>query len=223
VQGRYLLGRVRARVGALERARIARDLHDGTIQSLVGVSMELEVLRRRAEQRGSPMAGEVRRVQALLQAEILDLRDTMQRLKPIEVQPAQLVGFLDSALARFERDSGIQSLFDCEIEDVDLSPRVCREVARIVLEALHNVRKHSDARHLVVRFGPADGGGYRLVVDDDGKGFPFVGELTHEQLDHGRKGPFVIRERVRALGGELAIASSSGGARLEIRVPREPA
>lgn len=222
VQSRYRLGRLRARVGAMERGRIARDLHDGTIQSLVGVEMELEVLRRRAAQRGSPLAEDLQRVQALLQGEILDLRDTMQRLKPIELQPAQLVGFLDSAVARFERDSGIQSLFDCEVEDVDLPPRVCREIARIVLEALHNVRKHSGARHLVVRFGPAAGGGFRLVVDDDGRGFPFAGELNQEQLERGGRGPFVIQERVRALGGRLAIVSSPrGGARLEIHLPGE--
>ena len=43
VQSRFLLGRLRARIGAMERARIARELHDGTIQSLVGVEMEVNV------------------------------------------------------------------------------------------------------------------------------------------------------------------------------------
>jgi signal transduction histidine kinase len=223
IQARFLLGRLRSRVGAMERARIARELHDGTIQALVGVQMELEVLQRRALQRGSPMAEDLVRVQQLLRGEIVDLRDTMQRLKPIEIEPLQLVGFLDQAVARFERDSGIHSLFDCTVADADLSPRVCRELARIVLEALHNVRKHSGARHVVVRFGPCEPGGFRLVVDDDGRGFgAFSGTLTHAELDLGRKGPYVIKERVRALGGELTITTSAGGgARLEIRLPRE--
>jgi signal transduction histidine kinase len=222
LQARFMLGRLRSRVGALERARIARELHDGTIQSLVAVEMELEVMRRRAEQRGSPMVEDVARVAKLLRSEILDLRDTMQRLKPIEVEPSQLVGFLDAAVARFERDSGIHALFDCSVEDVDLPPGFCREVARIVQEALHNVRKHSGARHVVVRFGSAEGGAFRLVVDDDGRGFPFSGNLSHAELDEGRKGPFVIKERVRALGGELTIVTSpGGGARLDILLPRE--
>jgi signal transduction histidine kinase len=220
-QARFLLGRLRSRIGAMERARVARELHDGTIQSLVAVEMEVNVLRRRAEQEKLAMASDLARVQGLLRSEVLELRDTMQRLKPIDIEPEHLVGFLDAAVARFGRDTGIRAIFDCAVEDVDLPARVCREVARIVQEALQNVRKHSRAQNVLVGFGRAPAG-WRLVVDDDGQGFPFDGTLSHAELDEGRKGPYVIKERVRALGGELTIASSpGGGARLEILVPRE--
>jgi signal transduction histidine kinase len=221
VQSRFLLGRLRSRLGAMERARVARELHDGTIQSLVAVEMEVNVLRRRADQEGLPMARDLARVQGLLRSEVLELRDTMQRLKPIEITPEQLVGFLDAAVARFGQDAGIRAIFDCAVEDVDLSARVCREIGRIVQEALQNVRKHSRAQNVLVRFGRAPSG-WRLVVDDDGQGFPFDGALSHAELDEGRKGPYVIKERVRALGGELSIVTSpGGGARLEILLPRE--
>jgi signal transduction histidine kinase len=220
-QARFLLGRLRSRIGAMERARVARELHDGTIQSLVATEMEVNVLRRRAEQEKLPMASDLARVQGLLRSEILELRETMQRLKPIDIEPEQLVGFLDAAVARFGRDTGMRAIFDCAVEDVDLPARVCREVARIVQEALQNVRKHSGAQNVLVRFGRAPSG-WRLVVDDDGQGFPFDGTLTHAELDEGRKGPYVIKERVRALGGELTIVTSpGGGARLEILLPRE--
>jgi signal transduction histidine kinase len=220
-QARFLLGRLRSRIGAMERARVARELHDGTIQSLVAVEMEVNVVRRRAEQEKMGMASDLARVQGLLRSEILELRGTMQRLKPIEIEPEQMVGFLDAAVARFGRDTGMHAIFDCAVEDVDLPARVCREIARIVQEALQNVRKHSGAQNVLVRFGRAPSG-WRLVVNDDGQGFPFDGTLSHAELDEGRKGPYVIKERVRALGGELTIASSpGGGARLEILVPRE--
>ena len=59
-------------------------------------------------------------------------------------------------------------------------------------------------------------------MDDDGRGFPFEGTLSHAELDVGRKGPYVIKERVRALGGDLTLVTSpGGGARLEILLPRE--
>jgi signal transduction histidine kinase len=221
IQARFLLGRLRSRVGAMERARVARELHDGTIQSLVGVEMEVDVLRRRAEAQKLPLAPDLTRVQGLLRSEVLELRDTMQRLKAIDVAPEQLVGFLDAAVARFGRDTGIHAIFDCAVEDVDLPGRVCRELARIVQEALQNVRKHAQANTVLVRFGRTPQG-WRLVVDDDGQGFPFEGTLTHAELDEGRKGPYVIKERLRGLGGELTIVTSpGGGARLEILVPRE--
>jgi signal transduction histidine kinase len=221
VQSRFLLGRLRSRIGAMERARVARELHDGTIQSLVGAEMEVDVLRRRADQAGLPLAGDLARVQGLLRSEVLELRDTMQRLKPIEITPEQLVGFLDATVARFGQDTGLRAIFDCAVEDVDLAPRVCREIGRIVQEALQNVRKHSGGHNVLVRFGRTPSG-WRLVVDDDGRGFPFQGVLGHVELDEGRQGPYVVKERVRALGGELTITSSAGGgARLEILLPRE--
>lgn len=221
VQSRFLLGRLRSRIGAMERARVARELHDGTIQSLVAVEMEVDVLRRRALEAGLGVAGDLARVQGLLRSEVLELRDTMQRLKPIEIEPHELVGFLDSTVARFGRDSGIHAVFDCAVEDVDLPARVCREVGRIVQEALQNVRKHSGAQNALVRFSRAPAG-WRLVVEDDGRGFPFEGTLGQAELDGGRKGPYVIKERVRGLGGELAITSApGGGARLEILLPGE--
>ena len=221
VQSRFRLGRLRSRIGAMERARVARELHDGTIQSLVGVEMEIDVLRRRADQVGLPLAADLTRVQGLLRSEVLELRDTMQRLKPIEIAPEELVGFLDAAVARFKQDTGVRAIFDCAVEDVDLPARVCREIGRIVQEALQNVRRHSNAQNVLVRFGRAPSG-WRLVVDDDGQGFPFEGTLSHAELDAERKGPYVIKERVRSLGGDLTLVSSpGGGARLEILLPRE--
>jgi signal transduction histidine kinase len=221
MQARFQLGRLRARVGAMERGRIARDLHDSTIQSLVAVEMELELLRRHAEARGSPTVEPLARVKGLLHQEILDLRDTMQRLKPSEIEPRELVGFLDATVARFGRETGIHAIFDCDTQDVELPPRVCREVARIVQEALRNVRKHSQAQNVLVRFERAPSG-FRLVVDDDGQGFAaFSGRLTHAELEDGRKGPYVIKERVGALGGELTITSAGGGSRLDILLPEE--
>jgi two-component system sensor histidine kinase DegS len=98
---------------------------------------------------------------------------------------------------------------------------VCREIATIVREALQNVRKHSRARNVLVRFERTPMG-WRLVVDDDGQGFPFEGTLSHARLDAERKGPYVIKERVQALGGELTIVTAPGrGARLEILLRQE--
>jgi signal transduction histidine kinase len=84
------------------------------------------------------------------------------------------------------------------------------------------VRKHSAAGHVLVRFGSRDGY-WKLEIDDDGCGFPFCGRLSQTELDSARKGPLVIKERVRSVGGELAIESTPGrGARLEITIPRKP-
>ena len=94
-------------------------------------------------------------------------------------------------------------------------------MARIIQEALVNVRKHSQARSVLVRFAAEDGL-WKLVIEDDGRGFEFSGRLSQAELDLSRRGPLVLKERVRSIGGELAIESVPGhGARLEIALPQK--
>jgi signal transduction histidine kinase len=100
-----------------------------------------------------------------------------------------------------------------------MSQQVCCELVRIVQEALANVRKHSGARNVLVEFGQ-EKGRWELIVDDDGRGFNFTGRCGHTELDEEPRGPSVIKERVRLLGGELVLVSDPRrGARLEITVP----
>jgi signal transduction histidine kinase len=89
-----------------------------------------------------------------------------------------------------------------------------------VQEALVNARRHAEARNVLVRLDHRDRDGWRLVIEDDGRGFGFEGRLGPQELDAQRKGPLVIRERARSAGGELMIESSPGsGSRLEVRFP----
>ena len=81
------------------------------------------------------------------------------------------------------------------------------------------MRKHAAARHVVVRLG-RDEQRWLLSIDDDGRGFAFSGRLSQDDLDRQRRGPVVIKERVRAIGGELSVESEPGqGSRLTIVWP----
>jgi signal transduction histidine kinase len=215
----YLMRRLRERAGAVERARFARELHDGAIQSLIGVEMQLDVLRRQSGTQAPVVNAELGRIQKLLREEVLKLRELMQAMKSFEVDGDRLLGFISDTVERFRRETGIAAEFVSELERVDLAQKGCRELARIVQESLVNVRKHSGAHHVLVRLAQR-AGNLQLTVEDDGKGFSFAGRLSNAELETTGKGPAVIRERVRLLAGELAIESTPGhGARLEVRIP----
>lgn len=221
----YLLRRLRMRAGAVERARFARELHDGAVQSLIAVEMQVDVLRRQSATKSSPLTDELSRIQGLLREEVLKLRELMQQMKSLEVDSRKLLPFLGDTVERFQRETGITARFVSQVEEVDMPPQVCREIARIVQEGLVNVRKHSQARQVLVRLGCKDSG-WSVVIEDDGRGFPFSGRLSQAELETLGKGPLVIKERVRLIEGELTIESNPGkGSRLEISVPqkREPA
>lgn len=218
----YLLRRLRLRAGALERSRFARELHDGAVQSLIAVEMQVDVLRRQAASKPESVTDELVRIQGLLREEVLKLRELMQQMKSLNVDSRKLVGFLADTVERFQRETGITAGFHTELEELDMPQQVCRELARIVQEGLVNVRKHSGARQALVRLGSSNGR-WTVVIEDDGRGFPFAGRLSHLELDSLGRGPLVIKERVRLIAGELTIESIPGrGSRLEISIPQKP-
>ncbi len=215
----YLLHRLRRRAGAAERARFARDLHDGAVQSLIAVEMQVDVLRRQSDA-GKPIGSELGRIQGLLREEVLKLRELMQQMKAIDVDAQRLLGVLNDTVERFQRETGITARFVTELDQLDMPQRVCREILRIVQEGLVNVRKHSGARHALVRLASSPEK-WSLTLEDDGKGFPFAGRYNQDQMEEAGKGPMIIKERVRLIAGGLTVESNPGqGTRLEISVPR---
>jgi signal transduction histidine kinase len=217
----YLLNRLRTRAGAIERARVARELHDGVIQALIGVEMQLQVLRGNEAVRDKPIEKDLSHLQDVLREEVLSLRELMQQMRPPELAPDELLDYLADMVARFGRDTGIKAHFTTDLQEVSLPRHVCFELVRIVQEGLANIRKHSKATNVVVRFGVRDGF-WTLGIDDDGKGFVIDERLSQADVNARMSGPVMIKERVRAIGGQLAIDSAPGhGTRLNVLVPQE--
>jgi signal transduction histidine kinase len=215
----YLLRRLRSRAAAVERARVSRELHDGVVQSLHAIAFRLYVLRTRSATAPDERELELLALQQLVQSEAANLRNLIQQLEPFDFDPRHLVDFLASMVTRYRQDTGIGAQFVCDVADVGLPPATCREIAGIIREALANVRRHSGAHNVVVRLG-RQRGAWMLTIEDDGRGFEFSGRFTHAELEDFRRGPLVIKQRVRAIDGELTIISKPGqGARLEIKVP----
>jgi signal transduction histidine kinase len=214
----FLLGRLRARATAEERARVARELHDGAIQALLGIEMKVEALRRRSS--SSDMHVDLGDIQESLRHEVLALRELMQALRPIPLDTGdQLPDVLASIVERFRRDTGVPARFVFAGGPVGLPAPTALEVVRIVQEALANVRKHSRARNVLVRLGGSQDG-CDIVIEDDGTGLEFEGRLTGDELDRRRLGPSIIKERARIAGAQLVIDSSRGtGTRIELTLP----
>jgi two-component system nitrate/nitrite sensor histidine kinase NarX len=223
VYSKYLVARLRSRAQATERTRIAQELHDGIVQSLIGLEMEMDLLQRTGNDPCPPacLLLEFRRIQQLLHKEIADLREAMQRVRPLEVEPFQLLDCMAATVDRFRGEGAISTSFVAESQEVTLPPRVCSELVRLLQEALVNVRKHSGAHKVSVGFA-RENGHWKLRVEDDGHGMGFTGRLSSAELDASPKCPFIIKERVRSIGGELMIESVEGsGAVIEVAVPAQ--
>ena len=216
----YLLRRLRSRATAIERARVARELHDGVVQSLHAIAFRLYALRTQATINAGERNQELLDIQQLVQNEAVNIRTLIQQFKPLDLDPKRLVDALAGMIERYKYDTGIAAKFACDLSQTSLPPHICREIAGIVQEGLVNVTKHSNAKNVLIRLTSHEGA-WILSIDDDGRGFPFSGRFPHCELEESHRGPLIIKERVRAVGGELIIDTRPGrGARLEIKIPQ---
>lgn len=196
-----------------ERARIAVDVHDDTVQVMVAVGMRLELLGRwladpEAQEQHAKLQQEVRHA-------IARLRQLMFDLKPAALETEGLAVALHEYLEYHASD--IASAFDVEDRMVDEPPGELRELLyRIAQEALANVARHAGATSVHVVLDERDGG-YVVRVEDDGAGFD-PDALVDAAPDHF--GLDLMRQRAELVNGWLHIDSGSGcGTVVEAWVP----
>jgi len=215
----FLLRHLRARAIDAERSRLSRDLHDGILQTLLSVEIQLEVLRRKVSQMPEQAAGGLATLQQTVRNETEELRRMVTDLRPLRVQSADLVDLMRGFAERFRNESGLALDLLIDSAELQVPDRVCRDLFQIYRESLHNIKKHARASHVVVKLCQDDSR-VVLVVDDNGEGFSFAGRFTGDELDRLRLGPISIKERTRSVGGVLTVESSPGhGARLIVEVP----
>ena len=215
----FLLRHLRVRAIEAERSRISRDLHDGILQTLLSIEIQLDVLRRKVATQPEQLEAGLTSLQQTVRNEGAELRHMVTDLRPLRVQSAGLVDLMRGFGERFRNESDLA--LDLLVDSVDLQApdRVCREIFQIYREALNNIKKHAKASHVVVKL-TQDDSRLSLVVDDNGEGFSFAGRFTGDELDRLRLGPISIKERTRTVGGVLTVESNPGhGARLTIEVP----
>ena len=202
-----------------ERGRIAADFHDGPLQSFISFQLRLEIVRKKLGRDLAAGLEELGQLQDLCRNQVGELRAFVRSMRPVESGRAGLLASLARMTQTFQRESGIPVSFPgsegTELDEVEAGT----ELLQVIREALHNVQKHSNASRVMITVHRRDGW-LEFSIQDDGKGFPFSGTFTLEELDTMRLGPASIKLRVRNLNGDLTLESKPGaGSRLEIRVP----
>jgi signal transduction histidine kinase len=204
-----------------ERIRLARDLHDGVLQSFTAVALRLEAIRTMLALGRDDAPAELESLQHVLASEQRELRFLIQELQPAASTQAgiRLVDRLDALADRIEREweMAVDLRVDLPSPPAD---RVSREVYLLVREGLMNSARHGCATTATVRLAGAANAALTLAISDDGHGFPFTGRYSAEDLVRMNVGPRTLRERVRALNGTLTLDSGPTGSSLRIELPQ---
>jgi signal transduction histidine kinase len=195
----------------LERARLARELHDETGQSLTSVLLGL----RGVEEASG--AEETREAAAAVRELVVETLQGVRKLA-VELRPSALDDFgLMPALERLTQTFSAQTGVAVELETTLTSARLPGEVEtvvyRIVQEALTNVTKHAAASRVSVFLARKDGA-VAAVIEDDGVGF------EPAPAEDGGLGLLGMRERVGLMGGRFIVESRAGaGTTIAVEVP----
>jgi signal transduction histidine kinase len=194
-----------------ERARLAREIHDGLAQHLWFAKLKFERLSGTLSEADQPLATEVTQA---LDAAIIEAREALVTMRASLVEDIPFSDMLARAVDDFEDRSGLRVEFALPSGmSPNLAPRVQVELLRIVSEALTNVRKHADATTVRINTDVADGE-LLITVTDNGRGF-----MTDQAFDQGM-GLRGMQERARLIGGSLEVMSElSGGTTVEVRAP----
>ena len=215
----FLMRSLRSRAVESERSRISRDLHDGILQTLLSLNIQLDVLRRLLPQSPEKAAADLASLHKTIQQESDEFRRMVTDMRPLRIESADMRELMFGFAERFRMEHDLAIDLFVEDRNSRLPDRVCRELFQIYRESLHNVKKHAKASHVVVKL-VQDEACVSLVVDDNGRGFSFTGRYTSEELDRLRLGPISIKERTRGVGGTLTVESNPGhGARLTVEIP----
>jgi two-component system sensor histidine kinase DegS len=200
-----------------ERKRLARELHDDTIQALAVVKAKLETLCTEERAASPELCSKLREVDETLATTIDGVRRFSRDLRPSLLDDLGLVHAIDWLVADLAARTGIEALLRTRGAPRRLDQRDELALFRIVQEALSNVEHHSGAG--TVKVAVHFGDGVRATVVDDGAGFDLATTLSGRDPSL-RLGLLGMRERAKLAGAALSIKSRPGaGTRVTVALP----
>lgn len=208
-----------------ERQRLARDLHDGLLQALTGIALQLETTQRLLADQNTDAARErLQAIQVLLLEEQGRLRGLIDQLKnPRQAATAANTHWQARLLGlaqQIELEWGLPATVSIQGAVADLPARLAEDIYLLVCEALTNSARHAGATRGQAKIA-VEPDRIRIRVQDNGRGFAFQGRYDLAQLTLLGWGPQSLIGRIAALRGQLILKSSRSGSCLDIIVPRE--
>jgi signal transduction histidine kinase len=217
----YLQQELQQTVAQQERLRFARDLHDGILQSLTAVNLRLGVAQKLLPADPDAATTIIKEIQSLISHEQHDLRGQIQQLRPmpeVRREHTALYERLAEVAERFRCHWPIEVALSCNSLTMAYDQTLSREILLLVHEGMVNAARHAAASTVRVQLTAANDS-LRIVITDDGCGFPFTGHFDLPELNRKNIGPKTLRERTASLGGMLALDSTAIGSTVEIVVP----
>lgn len=203
-----------------ERGRIARDLHDGFIQSLAGIDLRLEACKVLLQRDPGRVPRALADLHQAVDRGYKEVRHYLNVLRAPRLPAADVWSQLESLARDFSSRERLRVHLTRPPHDPVLSSRAGYELTQIVREALHNAVRHGRATQAIVKIAARPSHLY-LLVRDNGTGFVHAnGSVDGDGFLAPQAAPWSIRERTEGLGGTLSVWTQPGcGAEVIVTIP----
>ena len=200
-----------------ERTRLARELHDDTIQAVIALKQRVQLAQKLIKDRNGRQS--LKELEALAEQTVENLRRLTRALRPIYLEDLGLVTALDMLARETSQNNQMVVNFLKNGQERRLSREVELSLYRIAQEALNNVVKHSSANRAELKIAYEESE-IQMEVSDNGKGFNMPKSPT-EFAPKGHFGLLGVHERADLIGARLEIESAlGGGTRLKVVLSR---
>lgn len=200
---------------ASERDRIAREMHDGVVQSLFSISLGLELCKKQVFRDPVAVAARLEELQQNLNLSMTELRRFIYDLRPMKLTELGLVGAVEYWLDQVTQGRPVKGrlVIDGDIPRLTPSEEAC--LYRVSKEAVSNAVRHANAHNIEVRIGFSDDTA-NMAISDDGDGFD-----SDHVMSGGTQGLGLssIRERIAQEKGTFEVTSGENGTTIRIQVP----
>ncbi len=199
----------------IDRQRIAKDLHDTSLQNLTAIVHKVELASMYINQDPIRAKLELTTISNSIKDTINEIRDTIFELRPMTFDDFGFRELIDACIEKETEKSDIKVVFDKYCLNNKEQP-VLIFAFRVIKECLGNAVKHSGCSEIHIIIDDSDNRNLIIDIDDNGTGF----DIKEKKLEKNKHfGLIIVRERVKLMQGTLDMTSNENGTKVHITIP----
>ena len=203
-----------------ERNRIARDIHDSTVQNLTSLIHKVELCTKLIDKDLIRTKLEMQTMILTLRNTIDDLRSIIYNLRPMSIDDLGLVATVDRHVSNLNLNQPFKTKLKVVNKEYKLLPIVNVTVYRVIQEACNNIIKHAKASNVLITLTYLEDE-LEIIIEDDGIGFD-VNRKSRPREDLSGLGVSIMKERIFLLSGNICFYNKeNGGTKIKLNVPVE--